>query len=222
MSDPHELIINRCYIVGTATRRSQGEDQVLRKQGWRQVYGMRQSGRQEWLRAVGLSPDQSRLIHAHRRPPGCNKVLRLPQTPAEDVHQQAAHSCRGPASVSVTVNIDSVTILQQTMKQKHSLGKHPDTNALDSFDELEPQCVFERLCQLDVAGPQTWFLSGQQALLRGSHLNRCPRVPAAHFCTRTQHGDLDVRRLRNSSSLLNFSSIPLNSLTLTVLGPCIS
>ena len=74
----------------------------------------------------------------------------------------------------------------------------PDISASHSFDELEPQCVFVRLCQLHVAGPQTRFKGGQE-LLRGWHRNRCAQVPMAHFLTRTQNKDLYIRRLRSEN-----------------------
>lgn len=70
----------------------------------------------EHLDKVAVSLDQSLLVDVHRRPARRDKVLHLPEAPAEDVHQEAARGRRRPAHPGVAVNVDGVTVLQKTME----------------------------------------------------------------------------------------------------------
>ena len=78
------------------------------------------------LGEVFLGSHQGLLVEVDRRPPGRHKVLRPPRTPAQHVHQQAAHGRRGAAHPGVTVDVDGVAVLQEPVEQEDGLGEHPD------------------------------------------------------------------------------------------------
>ena len=78
------------------------------------------------LEEVALGSHQGLLVEVDGRPPGGHKVLCPPRAPAQDVHEQAAHGRRGAAHPGVTVDVDGVAVLQESVEQEDRLGEHPD------------------------------------------------------------------------------------------------
>lgn len=78
----------------------------------------------KFLKKIFFRPGQGVLVDVHRRPPGHEEVLHLPQLPAQHVLQPAADGRGGAAHPGVAVHVHGVAILQQRVQEADRLGQH--------------------------------------------------------------------------------------------------